>query len=95
MAKPGYQFDIFDEISADHRKQYKEAIRKLETEYAKKITSKERDIEALKRYDPDDMDAETRRDIRIECSELEDIKHERDRKLAELREQYHDVSETR
>ena len=84
--KPGYQFTIFDQISDNNiknvKKNFQEALAKLEREYNDKIARKLRDIKALRDSDPDDMDAETRRDIRIEESELKDLEKERDEKIA-------------
>ena len=97
--KPGYQYNIFDQISDNNKKNtqkiFQEAIAKIEREYSERIARKERDIAALRAYDPDDMDAETRRDIRIEEDGLKEIEKERDEKIAKILKQYPNLTESR
>ena len=89
--KSGYQFTIFDQISDNAKrnnvKEFQNAISKIESEYNEKIAKKLRDIKALRDSDPDDMDAETRRDIRYEERELKDLESERDEKIAKILDQ--------
>lgn len=86
--KPGYQYNIFDQISDNDKQQkFQEALAKLEQEYAKKIASKKRDIDDLRASDPYDRDAETRKEIREEEMELRELEERHDKEIAALRDQ--------
>lgn len=82
--EPGYQFTIFNQIADNKKRATADEIAKIEQEYADKIACKQSDIQALYDFDPDDMDAETRREIRDEKNELKDLESERDEKIAKL-----------